>query len=171
MTHGARPAGIPPAQQESAATGPEDTDPLCDLAAIAAELARRGMDGGRPIHLTYCLGFGDPETAAAAAVVAARDGWSTASYRWSMGDVVRLTRLGRADTRDLRADRDYLRRFAAARSGRWDAACLEVLAPDEYWVGVADRFIAKTVAAPAAVTRSVPRQRDRRAVATHRRSA
>jgi hypothetical protein len=144
----------------------EGTDPLGDLSTIAAELALRGMDQ-HPILLAYCVGFNDPEVAASAAEAAARDGWSTASYRWSMGDVVRLSRLGQAKTRDLSADRDYLRRFAAARGGRWDAACLEVLAPDGYWAGIADRFI-NQVTAPA--PSPLPRQRDRRRPA-HQRSA
>jgi hypothetical protein len=144
----------------------EDADPLRDLSTIATELSLRGMDR-HPVLLAYCVGFNDLETASAAAAAAARDGWSTASYRWSTRDVVRLSRLGRADTQDLLADRDYIRRFAAARGGRWDSVCLEAVTPDDYWARIADRFIHQP-RAPAPLP--LPRQRDRQAP-VHQRSA
>lgn len=165
MTPAGGPETARPVRQQRADPGPGDAAPLGDVTAIIAELERRGMGPGDLILLSYRLRFRDPETASRAAAEARRDGWTAASYRWSSDDVVRLTRQGRVDARELLTDCEYLRRLAAARGGQWDALWLEGFAADGHWAEIADRLIEQTTATPTTATPPLPRQRDRRASA------
>lgn len=131
----------------------EYADPLGDIAMIVSELRMRGMSAHGSVFVAYFVRFENAADADTAVEAARGDGWATALFQSASGPVLRLSRQGSAQVADLTADRDYLRGFAGAHSGRWEGLAVEDFAPDRYWERIAEQFIARSAAPVQLATR------------------
>lgn len=141
-------------------------EPLDDVGLLLSELAERRMPLRRSYFVSYFIRFApeDLRQADDAEPQARAEGWETAQYNDTDGQVLRLSRQGAVSPGRLQADRQSVRRLIREQGGRWEGVVIEELRRRDYWSELADSLMLRAV--PRQATTSPASGRKARPVAS-----